>query len=145
MTKFFTFRSVRAAITAGLTFATVALWNVAAHAAEPTFHETAKGSYGTTVNGHKVVFALNSGKGTQGYWTTSDLVPAGKVKAAIGYHPLGAAKGNPPSAARAQMARYNVPGGCVVTLDFKADGSIVRHSYCEYSPALLSRLATTGK
>lgn len=62
------------------------------------------------------------------------------------FHPTaGTAKGNPPSAARAQMARYNVPGGCVVTLDFKADGSIVRHSYCEYSPALLSRLATTGR
>lgn len=108
MTKFFAFRSVRAVITVGLTFATVALWNVAAHAAP--------------------------------------LVPSAKTQAALHYAPLGAAKGNPPSAARAQMARYNVPGGCVITTEIrKSDGAIIRHSRCEYTPAQRARLATTGR
>jgi hypothetical protein len=56
------------------------------------------------------------------------------------------ATGNPPSAARAQMARYNVPGGCVITTAVDAaTGNLVRHSHCEYSPALRARLALTGR
>jgi len=74
------------------------------------------------------------------------LVPSSKVSAALHYAPLGAAKGNPPSAARAQMAKYNVPGGCVVTFEIrKEDGAVIRHSHCEYSAEQTARMLATGR
>jgi hypothetical protein len=106
--------------TIAFTFSTVCLWSVAVSAAEPK------------AKGHSVRHA--------------SLLPSGKAQAALQYHPLGAAKGNPPSAARAQMARYNVPGGCVISTEIrKIDGAVIRHSRCEYTPAQRVRLATTGK
>lgn len=64
---------------------------------------------------------------------------------AAGWAPApGTAPGNPASTARAQMASWHVPGGCVVTTEVRSDGRIHRISRCEYSPALLARLASTG-
>jgi hypothetical protein len=67
--------------------------------------------------------------------------------APLAWHPSAqTATGNPPSAARAQMARYRVPGGCVTTIAVDAaTGNLTRHTACEYSPALRARLATTGR
>lgn len=79
--------------------------------------------------------------------THKPLVGSSKISAALHYSPLGTAAGtNPPSAARAQMAKYNVPGGCVVTFEIrKEDGAVIRHSHCEYSAEQTARLATTGR
>lgn len=67
--------------------------------------------------------------------------------AEAGWHPSATtAKGNAPSAARAQAARFNVPGGCVTTYGIDAaTGNLTRHTTCEYSPALRARLASTGR
>lgn len=104
-----------------------------------------------------------------GVAVTALLVSKWCGAAELGFHPTAeTAPGNPPSAARAQAAKYNVPmtpvttggisshshvrtspfavpGGCVTSFTVRNDGAILRHTSCEYSSAQIQRLATTGR
>lgn len=139
MTKFFASRISRAFVTVALTIATVALWGATTHAAESKDScDASRWTEGTRI-GCTTVEHFGTRKAPA-------LMPTSKIAAALHYAPLGAAPGNPPSAARAQMAKYNVPGGCVITYTIrKSDSAVLRHTHCEYSPALISRLASSGK